>query len=105
MSRFVVHLMIHPLLAATICLVAYAADPKVQSAMQQDASTNVEPVFERLDQDQNGYIDREEAMLLEGLAEAFAAADTNEDGRLDLAELSRFAARTPAPERSALEQP
>jgi Ca2+-binding EF-hand superfamily protein len=50
----------------------------------------VVPVFDLVDRNRDGYIDRKEARAVPGLAESFDSMDSNRDGRLDRVEFARW---------------
>jgi Ca2+-binding EF-hand superfamily protein len=54
-----------------------------------DASRAV-PVFELVDRNRDGYVDRKEALAVPGLTESFDSVDSNHDGRLDRVEFARW---------------
>ena len=67
----------------------------IEVAKKQDASTDASPVMEKLDADEDGLLNREEARGMEGLGEVFDSVDEDKDGKLSLTELSKFLAPTP----------
>ena len=54
------------------------------------------PEFATSDKDKNGYVSREEAASVPGLAEMFAAADADSDGQLSRAEFDAAVAKLEA---------
>jgi len=82
------------LLATGFSFSTIAADPKPSQGQQadthKDAATDAGPVLEKLDTDQDGYVNKQEAAKMDGLSDAFEAADANKDGKLDSAELSKL---------------
>ena len=48
------------------------------------------PVFELVDRNKNGYVERREAEAVPGLAASFGKMDRNGDGRLDRIEFARW---------------
>jgi hypothetical protein len=54
------------------------------------ASPKATPVFELVDRNRDGYIDRREADVVPGLAADFDKMDRNADGRLDRVEFARW---------------
>ncbi len=86
------------LIAAGIGINGYADDTDAlkneKPTVHQEATTDVGPILEKLDENKDSYIGKEEAGQLEGLSQAFDAADANKDGMLDAAELSKFLAPT-----------
>jgi hypothetical protein len=71
-----------------------------QRPLQQEASIDVSPILEQLDADGNRVISKDEAVQLDGLVEVFEAVDSDKDGQLSAAELSKFLAPTNAPVRT-----
>ncbi len=87
------------LLALLIVLVeisAFARDNrayiKVEAVLDQEVTTDVGPVFQKLDVDKDGFINKHESEELEGLRAVFDAVDENHDNRIDATELSKFLA-------------
>jgi hypothetical protein len=58
--------------------------------MTVTASTEATPVFELVDRNRDGYVDRKEAAAVPGLAASFESMDRNGDGRLDRVEYARW---------------
>jgi EF hand domain-containing protein len=58
--------------------------------MTVTASPNAIPVFDLVDRNRDGYIDRREASAVPGLAASFDKMDRNGDGRLDRVEYARW---------------
>ena len=56
------------------------------SAKRAVPAAQRDPVFEQVDLNRNGFIDRAEARVLPGLLPVFASADRSGDGRLDKVE-------------------
>ncbi len=48
------------------------------------------PVFELVDRNKDGFVDRAEAKAVPGLAERFESVDANGDGKLDRVEFARW---------------
>ena len=65
---------------------------KVEAALKQEVTTDVGPVFQKLDVDKDGFINNHESGKLDGLRAVFHAVDTNRDNRIDVTELSKFLA-------------
>ena len=63
-----------------------------EAALDQEVTTDVGPVFQKLDEDKDGYINKHESEQLEGLRAVFDAVDENRDNRIDATELSKFLA-------------
>ena len=57
------------------------------SAARQSAAT---PVFDLVDRNRDGFVDRREAAAVPGLAERFERMDANRDGKLDRVEFARW---------------
>lgn len=87
------------LTVAAFALVANGAEQEAEIATYENASTNVDPLMDKLDRNKDGVVDSEEAANLDGLTQAFEAVDLNKDSRLDGAELSQFLTPTPQAER------
>jgi Ca2+-binding EF-hand superfamily protein len=58
------------------------------SAGRQPAAAT--PVFDLVDRNRDGFIDRREAGAVPGLAERFEQMDANHDGKLDRVEFARW---------------
>ena len=58
--------------------------------MTVTASPKATPVFELVDRNRDGYIDRREADVVPGLLADFDKMDRNADGRLDRVEFARW---------------
>jgi hypothetical protein len=58
--------------------------------MTVTASPKATPVFELVDRNRDGYIDRREADVVPGLVASFDKMDRNADGRLDRVEFARW---------------
>jgi EF hand domain-containing protein len=58
--------------------------------MTVTASPKATPVFELVDRNRDGYIDRKEAEVVPGLVASFDKMDRNADGRLDRVEFARW---------------
>jgi hypothetical protein len=58
--------------------------------MTVTASPKATPVFELVDRNRDGYIDRKEADVVPGLVASFDKMDRNADGRLDRVEFARW---------------
>jgi hypothetical protein len=58
--------------------------------MNVTASPRGEPVFEQLDRNGDGYVDRKEAAAARGLPAGFERLDRNGDARLDRVEFARW---------------
>lgn len=73
---------------------AFARDDRlyvrVEAALDQDVTTDVVPLLQKLDNDKDGYIDRHESEQLEGLGAVFDVVDENHDDRIDTTELSKY---------------
>jgi hypothetical protein len=54
------------------------------------AGSTAVPVFDLVDRNRDGYIDRKEAQAVPGLPEGFDTMDRNGDGRLDRLEFARW---------------
>jgi len=63
---------------------------KVSASSGASAGSSVVPVFELVDRNRDGYVDRKEARAVPGLAESFDSVDSNHDGRLDRVEFARW---------------
>jgi hypothetical protein len=63
---------------------------KVTASPGASAGSSVVPVFDLVDRNRDGYIDRKEARAVPGLAESFDSMDSNRDGRLDRVEFARW---------------
>lgn len=71
------------LIAGSLPLTALAADPAPAGAAGMDA---VPPMFKQLDSNKDGQISMEEAKRSAETSAAFAAIDTDKNGKLSLAE-------------------
>ena len=58
--------------------------------MTVTASPRATPVFDLVDRNRDGYVDRKEAAAAPGLAANFDRMDRNGDGRLDRVEFARW---------------
>jgi hypothetical protein len=58
--------------------------------MSVTASPRAVPVFDLVDRNRDGYVDRKEAQAVPGLSESFDRMDSNRDGRLDRVEFARW---------------
>lgn len=58
--------------------------------MSVTASPNAMPVFDRVDRNRDGSVDRREARQVSGLPAQFEKMDRNRDGRLDRVEFARW---------------
>jgi hypothetical protein len=54
------------------------------------ASPRATPVFDLVDRNRDGYVDRKEAEAVPGLVATFDKMDRNADGRLDRVEFARW---------------
>ncbi len=78
--------------AVYVCLmsalpIVTAALPHVRYPSARAA--NSPPLFEQLDRNRDGYVDRAEALALPGLDAVFNDADRRPDGRLDKVEFAK----------------
>ncbi len=74
---------------ATLSMLVLAAMPLATlSAGRQVAAAT--PVFDLVDRNRDGSVDRREARAVPGLAERFGEMDANRDGRLDRVEFARW---------------
>ena len=84
------------LLIVVVEISAFAGDNrpyiKVEGALDQEVTTDVGPVFQKLDIDKDGFINNHESEELEGLRAVFHTVDENRDNRIDATELSVFLA-------------
>ena len=76
-------------LAALLLPLPYMNVPATASPGASAGSTAV-PVFDLVDRNRDGYIDRKEAQAVPGLPESFDTRDRNGDGRLDRLEFARW---------------
>jgi hypothetical protein len=58
--------------------------------MAVTASPRTTPVFDLVDRNRDGYVDRKEAEAVPGLLARFDKMDRNADGRLDRVEFARW---------------
>jgi EF hand len=63
---------------------------KVTASPAASAGSSAVPVFDLVDRNRDGYIDRKEAQAVPGLSERFDNMDRNHDGRLDRLEFARW---------------
>ena len=74
------------LLIVVVEISAYAGDNrpyiKAEAALDQEVTTDVGPVFQKLDVDKDGCINIHESEELEGLSAVFDAVDANSDNRM-----------------------
>jgi uncharacterized protein YfkK (UPF0435 family) len=61
-----------------------------QASLDQEVGTDVGPIMQKLDVNNDGVVSRTESSQLEGLGSVFDFVDRNKDGQLDPAELSKF---------------
>ena len=84
------------LLVVLVEISAFARDSrpyiKVGAELDQEVTTDVGPVFQKLDVDKDGFISNHESEELEALRVVFHAVDENRDNRIDATELSKFLA-------------
>ena len=76
------------LYCATLSVALLAAMPL--ATLSAATRMPVTPVFELVDRNKDGFVDRAEAKAVPGLAERFEAVDTNGDGKLDRVEFARW---------------
>lgn len=62
----------------------------VIAAKGASAGSSAVPVFDLVDRNRDGYIDRKEAQAVPGLPERFDSMDNDSDGRLDRLEFARW---------------
>jgi hypothetical protein len=62
----------------------------VAASTAASAGSSAVPVFDLVDRNRDGYIDRKEAQAVPGLPESFNSMDRNGDGRLDRLEFARW---------------
>jgi hypothetical protein len=60
------------------------------ATLSAGAQTAATPVFELVDGNKDGFVDRREAAAVPGLAERFEEMDANRDGKLDRVEFARW---------------
>ena len=58
--------------------------------MTVKASPNATPIFDLVDRNRDGYLDRKEAAVVPGLVASFDKMDRNGDGRIDRVEYARW---------------
>lgn len=75
------------LVVALLLIALLAALPLAVRAASQFPAT---PVFELVDRNRDGFVERAEAASVPGLGENFAKLDRNYDGRLDRVEFARW---------------
>jgi EF hand len=63
---------------------------KRQASLDQEVATDVGPIVLKLDDNNDGFISRNESLQLEGLTSVFDSVDRNKDGQIDPPELSKF---------------
>jgi hypothetical protein len=63
---------------------------RVTASAGASAGSSVVLVFDLVDRNRDGYVDRKEAQAVPGLAESFERMDSNRDGRLDRVEFARW---------------
>ncbi|HKQ28225.1 MAG TPA: EF-hand domain-containing protein [Burkholderiales bacterium] len=62
----------------------------VTESPSASAGSSAVPVFDLVDRNRDGFIDRKEAQAVPGLPETFDNMDRNHDGRLDRVEFARW---------------
>jgi hypothetical protein len=60
------------------------------ATLSAGAQTAATPLFELIDRNKDGFVDRREAAAVPGLAERFEEMDANRDGKLDRVEFARW---------------
>ena len=73
---------------ATLFVALLAAMPL--ATLSASARWPASPVFELVDRNKDGVIDRAEARAVPGLAEKFESVDASRDGKLDRVEFARI---------------
>jgi hyperosmotically inducible protein len=72
----------HLLFRAAIVVLASAAAGASSLVNAADADRQPSKLFQQLDADRDGFVDRSEATYVRGFEQAFADADENKDGKL-----------------------
>lgn len=73
---------------STLCAALLAALPL--ATLSASARLSATPVFELVDRNKDGFVNRAEAQAVPGLAEKFESVDANRDGKLDRVEFARW---------------
>ena len=76
------------LYCVTLFVALLAAMPL--ATLSAAARASATPVFELVDRNKDGFLDRAEAKTVPGLPERFDSVDTNGDGKLDRVEFARW---------------
>ena len=88
-NAFLLFLAMTPLVLLAALPLTPAALHGARAGAGGSAAPSAYPLFERLDRNHDGYIDRKEAARLPGLEARFATDDRDGDGRLDQVEYAR----------------
>lgn len=72
-----------PVKIAMAAAVAMAMSPPLYADPEASAPNPINPVFQKLDTNHDGYVSRDEAAKLRNFGKAFDEADDNHDGKLD----------------------